>query len=161
MRNLYILAMVLLVSGCSHYVSEKPVAVTGTVPLAGASHFQMRQYQVEGKHIEDGMIFFGLNQNSLSATDKQKLDEMANVVKAKDVQLRVEGHTDERGSAEYNVALGWRRAQAVASYLQSKGVAKSQMWLVSYGKEKPVVYGHSESAWKVNRRSYISIVTGA
>ena len=161
MKNLFVVGLTLLLVGCSHYQTEDKVAITSTKPLAGASHFKMKQYQVDGQSVEDNMIFFGLDKNTLSTSDKQELDNIAKAVKTKGVQLRIEGHTDERGSAEYNVALGWRRAQAVAAYLQSQGVAKSQMWLVSYGKEKPIVYGHSETAWKLNRRSYISLVTGA
>jgi peptidoglycan-associated lipoprotein len=68
------------------------------------------------------------------------------------VRVRVEGHTDERGSAEYNLALGQRRAQAVVSVLKSYGVAERQMDVVSYGEEKPKVKGHNEAAWAQNRR---------
>lgn len=68
------------------------------------------------------------------------------------VRVRVEGHTDERGSAEYNLALGQRRAQAVVSVLKSYGVAERQIDVVSYGEEKPKVKGHNEAAWAQNRR---------
>lgn len=68
------------------------------------------------------------------------------------VRIRVEGHTDERGSAEYNLALGQRRAQAVVSVLKSYGVAERQIDVISYGEEKPKVKGHNEAAWAQNRR---------
>jgi len=68
------------------------------------------------------------------------------------VRVRVEGHTDERGSAEYNLALGQRRAQAVVSVLKSYGVAERQIDVISYGEEKPKVKGHNEAAWAQNRR---------
>lgn len=68
---------------------------------------------------------------------------------------RIEGHTDERGSREYNVALGERRAKAVANLLMMKGVPHHQIRTVSYGKEKPVALGHDESSWKENRRAII------
>ncbi len=67
-------------------------------------------------------------------------------------RVRVEGHTDERGSREYNVALGERRAKAVADILMLKGVGQDQISVVSYGKEKPAVNGSDESAWSQNRR---------
>ncbi len=70
-------------------------------------------------------------------------------------KVRVEGHTDERGSREYNVALGERRAQAVANVLMLKGVPQEQISIVSYGREKPAVHGHDESAWSQNRRAVI------
>lgn len=71
------------------------------------------------------------------------------------VNIRVEGHTDERGSREYNIALGERRAQAVAQVLFANGVAQDQVSVVSYGAERPAVSGHGESAWKFNRRAVI------
>ena len=67
-------------------------------------------------------------------------------------RVLLEGHTDERGSAEYNVALGERRAQVVARILRQLGVSQNQLQIVSYGKEKPAVLGHEESAWQQNRR---------
>lgn len=70
-------------------------------------------------------------------------------------QIRVEGHTDERGSREYNIALGERRAKAVANILMLKGVPQHQISIVSYGKEKPAMMGHDESAWAQNRRAVI------
>ncbi len=69
--------------------------------------------------------------------------------------VRIEGHTDERGSREYNVALGERRAKAVANILMMKGVPHHQIHTLSYGKEKPAALGHDESAWKENRRAVI------
>lgn len=70
-------------------------------------------------------------------------------------RVRIEGHTDERGSREYNIALGERRANAVAHMLMLKGVPQSQLSIVSYGKEKPALLGHTEAAWGKNRRVVI------
>ncbi len=69
-----------------------------------------------------------------------------------DVELRLEGHTDERGSREYNVGLGARRADSVAQLMQAFGVAETQIETVSYGEEVPAVEGHNEDAWAKNRR---------
>jgi peptidoglycan-associated lipoprotein len=71
--------------------------------------------------------------------------------------LVVEGHCDERGSEEYNLALGDRRAAAVARYLEDLGVSGSRLRTVSFGESKPAAAGHDESAWRVNRRSEIRI----
>ncbi len=68
------------------------------------------------------------------------------------VTVRLEGHTDERGTREYNQALGERRAQAVRDYLLAQGVSRRQLETVSYGEERPAVMGHDESAWSKNRR---------
>jgi peptidoglycan-associated lipoprotein len=69
-----------------------------------------------------------------------------------DVKLRIEGHSDERGSAEYNLALGERRAKAAAKYLVTMGVKPDRLSTISYGEEHPAVQGHDESAWSKNRR---------
>lgn len=66
--------------------------------------------------------------------------------------VRVEGHTDERGTPEYNIALGERRAYSVKMYLQSKGVLSEQIHTISYGKEKPIAFGHTEECYSQNRR---------
>ena len=65
--------------------------------------------------------------------------------------VRLEGNTDERGSREYNIGLGWRRDQSVARLLEQQGVSPDQIKMVSYGKERPVAFGHNEAAWKLNR----------
>ncbi len=73
-----------------------------------------------------------------------------------DARVVVEGHTDERGTPEYNIALGERRARSVARYLQNLGVDVNQISVVSYGEEKPVDPGHDESAWSKNRRAVLN-----
>ena len=74
--------------------------------------------------------------------------------------VRLEGHTDERGSAEYNVALGERRAQAVKKALALQGAVETQLSTVSYGEERPVDDGHDEAAWSQNRRVEIILLGG-
>jgi peptidoglycan-associated lipoprotein len=68
-------------------------------------------------------------------------------------KVRLEGNADDRGSREYNIALGWKRARAIADVLKQQGVANSQINMVSYGKEKPVAFGHDESSYRLNRRT--------
>jgi peptidoglycan-associated lipoprotein len=69
-----------------------------------------------------------------------------------DAKVQVQGNTDDRGSREYNIALGWRRAKAVQAILEQNGVAPNQIITISYGAEKPVAVGENESAWRLNRR---------
>ena len=71
--------------------------------------------------------------------------------------VTVEGHADERGTREYNLALGERRANSVKNYLISQGVAANRIKTISYGKERPVALGHNEAAWSQNRRG-VSVV---
>lgn len=68
-------------------------------------------------------------------------------------KVRIEGNADDRGSREYNVALGWKRAKAVAAILKQKGASDTQIAMVSYGKEKPVAFGHDEASYSKNRRA--------
>jgi peptidoglycan-associated lipoprotein len=81
------------------------------------------------------------------------LEEHGNFIAANgEVEVRLEGHTDERGSREYNIALGDRRAQSVRRVLLFQGASTDQIDTVSYGEEKPAVEGHDEAAWSKNRR---------
>ena len=80
--------------------------------------------------------------------------------KHKGLKVSVEGHCDERGTRDYNLALGERRANAAKDYLISLGVSASRIKTVSYGKERPVALGHSENAWSQNRRA-VTVVSSA
>lgn len=75
--------------------------------------------------------------------------------------VRVEGHADERGTREYNMALGERRAKAAAAYLTAKGASSSQIEVISYGEERPVALGHDESSWAQNRRAELNYTSEA
>ena len=76
---------------------------------------------------------------------------------ASGVKIVVEGHCDERGTNEYNLGLGERRANSVKNYLVSLGVSASRIRTISYGEEKPFAAGHDESAWKLNRRAHFGL----
>ena len=98
-------------------------------------------------------VFFGFNESDLSAEARATLDRQAAWMKKYPaVSVAVEGHCDERGTREYNLALGERRATAVKNYLVAGGVSASRVKTVSYGKERPAVLGSNEQAWSQNRR---------
>ncbi len=98
-------------------------------------------------------FYFSYDSYDLDHSDCEDLKIQANyLVNHPQALVRLEGNTDERGSREYNVALGWKRATAVANILQQAGVDKAQIAVVSYGKEKPVATGHNETAYQQNRR---------
>ena len=98
------------------------------------------------------VVYFALNSSSLDATAKADLREQANWLKKNPKALIVvEGRCDERGTREYNLALGDRRANMAASYLIAHGVAANRIRTISYGKDKPVVLGSNEEAWAQNR----------
>jgi peptidoglycan-associated lipoprotein len=109
-------------------------------------------------HFESEDIYFEFDQYILSDTAKQNLNKKAQWLKnfpgAKAV---IEGHCDERGSAEYNLALGQKRADAAMQYLVSLGISADRISTVSFGKEKPIDSGHIEAAWAKNRRAHFAL----
>ena len=99
-------------------------------------------------------INFAYDSSSLSSNAKAALKLNAEFLKTfKAVKVQVEGHCDERGGVQYNLALGEKRAQVVKSYLVSMGISSSRISTISFGKERPVSFGHDESAWASNRRA--------
>lgn len=98
-------------------------------------------------------IFFDYDASSLRSDARRVLDGNAAVLKAEGGSMvTIEGHCDERGTVEYNLALGERRAREAKTYLVNLGVSDSQMRTISYGEERPFDPGHSESSWSQNRR---------
>ncbi len=98
------------------------------------------------------VFYFGYDQATLTRQTREALD--AQIARLKDTvgTIRLEGHADERGTREYNVALGERRALAVADYLALNGVPRYRIETVSYGEERPVAFGQDEDSWSLNRR---------
>jgi len=98
-------------------------------------------------------VFFATNSTGLTSAAKATLTKQAGYIKASKISVVIEGHADERGTREYNLALGERRANAARDYLMTKGVAKSSIKVISYGKERPANTDSSKLAWSQNRRS--------
>jgi peptidoglycan-associated lipoprotein len=98
------------------------------------------------------VFYFDFDQATLSAETRAALDEQIVVLTASNAKVRLEGHADERGTREYNMALGERRANAIANYLVINGVARYLVETVSYGEEQPVASGSDASALSQNRR---------
>jgi peptidoglycan-associated lipoprotein len=106
-------------------------------------------------------VFFDTDQTDLSPTAQATLDKQAAWLNQYNhYAFTIEGHADERGTREYNFALGARRAQAVHDYLAAKGVAASRMKTISYGKERPVAVCDDISCWSQNRRA-VTVLNGA
>jgi peptidoglycan-associated lipoprotein len=99
------------------------------------------------------VFYFDLNSSELSVEDRQALSTHARfMAEFPTVTLVLEGHADERGSREYNLALGERRAKAIERILSVEGVPFEQLQVISFGEERPVALGHDEEAWRLNRR---------
>ncbi|TAA47740.1 peptidoglycan-associated lipoprotein Pal [Corallincola spongiicola] len=113
---------------------------------------EMQQAELRKQHI----IYFEFDQATVQNRFAQILDAHAAYLRANtQVKVLIEGHADERGTPEYNIALGERRAKAVAMYLQGLGVLDSQISIVSYGEEKPVDTSRTEAAFDKNRRAVL------
>lgn len=103
-------------------------------------------------------VFFGYDSFSLTSEARSVLERQAEwLSQYATLAVTIEGHADERGTREYNLALGERRANAVRSYLVALGVSASRVSVVSYGKERPVVFDNDASAWSQNRRGVSTI----
>ena len=100
-------------------------------------------------------IFFDFDKSSIRADAKKSLDENVRWLQANPkATILIEGHCDERGTREYNLGLGQRRAKSTQDYLVAGGIDAKRVKIISYGKERPFALGHDESAWKWNRRAH-------
>ncbi|HXM38149.1 MAG TPA: peptidoglycan-associated lipoprotein Pal [Gemmatimonadales bacterium] len=107
------------------------------------------------------MIHFDYDKASIRPDDMATLDQKVAILQANpNLRIRISGHCDERGSDEYNLALGNRRAQAAKQYLVSHGIDASRIETQSFGEERPLVDGHDETAWSQNRRDEFEIISG-
>jgi peptidoglycan-associated lipoprotein len=133
---------------------EEPVAVPSMPEDAVAS----RSLDELNRDSPLKPVFYELDSADLSQPAQQTLQENANVLKKYGTwQITIEGHCDERGTAEYNLALGERRAITARDYLVSLGIPAARVKTVSYGKEFPFDPGHNDAAWSKNRRAHFVI----
>lgn len=107
-------------------------------------------------------VFFGFDRSELTRESQQVLNQQAAWLKRfPQARVTLQGHADERGTREYNLALGARRAESVRAYLVERGVAAGRIDTISYGKERPIAEGSNEEAWARNRNAGTAIVSGA
>lgn len=105
-------------------------------------------------------VYFDFDKYDLRADAKASLDaNFALLQEFPDAIIKIEGHCDERGTVEYNLSLGEKRAKAVMTYLGGRGIAAARMSIISYGKERPVDPGHNETAWAKNRRAEFKVIS--
>ncbi|MDE2484414.1 MAG: peptidoglycan-associated lipoprotein Pal [candidate division NC10 bacterium] len=129
---------------------------TGAVPEAKIAEAEVKPEAssgVQASEVKD--IYFDFDRSAIREDSKTLLNENVEWFRKNSAaKATIEGHCDERGSSEYNLALGERRARAARDYLVAAGVAASRISTISFGKERPFVLGHDESAWKWNRRAH-------
>jgi peptidoglycan-associated lipoprotein len=133
--------------GCSMSDSKKKTAPVAA-PVAAPVVEQAPVVQVQLTNV----VYFEFDKYDLAPESRALLLAHAEKLKGASVSVRLEGHADERGSREYNIALGEKRANAVRDFLVLQGVKAASLESVSYGEERPVATGHEDSSWAQNRR---------
>jgi peptidoglycan-associated lipoprotein len=152
MKTLGALAAVALMAACT-----TPAATTTTATASTAAGIVPGSEEDLVANVGD-RVFYDTNVSSLRADGKGTLDKQsAWLTKYGSVNLQIAGNCDERGTEEYNIALGQRRANTAASYLKAKGVAGARLTTVSYGKDRPTAQGSDEQAWAQNRNAITSV----
>lgn len=138
-----------------------PVAAATATPDANAGGEEARAGLPDVKTQTLATVFFAFDSSTLDDAGKTALQQDFDILKANpEVRVRLEGNTDERGSTQYNVALGQRRAESVKNFLVSLGIPEASLETVSYGEEKPADAGHDEAAWEKNRRVDLTVTAG-
>lgn len=159
-----IAAVLAVLAGCAGQVNEEaataseaapaPVASTSAEAASAADEARITAERLKSEAMAaDTLFFFEFDKSDLSQDALDDLDAHAKFLAAdRNAKVRLEGHADERGTRAYNLALGERRANAVARYLVIQGVNRSQIETVSYGEERPLSLVRDDSGWSRNRR---------
>jgi len=137
--------------GCSKKTSE-------TSPFNDGGDPAVRQ---AAQQISSGIVYFDFDKFDIKPEYRDMLRQKADLMKRyPQIRVRIEGNCDARGTQEYNLALGERRARAAHDYMTMLGVNASQMELISFGKERPAVEGSGEAVWSKNRRDEFRVISG-
>ncbi|MBP6772532.1 MAG: OmpA family protein [Gemmatimonadaceae bacterium] len=144
--------------------ASNPTTPTRTEPAATApvdNSAEIRAKIAAARAVVLSAIYFEYDADELRDDAKASLDEKLKVLNANPgLRIRVAGHTDERGSDEYNIALGRRRAETAKRYLTDRGIDASRIETSTFGRERPAMQGSSEEAWSKNRRDEFEIIAG-
>jgi peptidoglycan-associated lipoprotein len=159
-RTIFAFAVFLLLGvGCSHAKPKTgpgPEVASATpntdLPKRAETADATDAKEGDARSTRDPSIYFAFDSSLIAYGAQPVLQEVVALEKASGRTVRVEGNCDERGTTEYNLALGDRRARAAAKYLQDMGVPKQKLEVVTYGSERPKNPGHDEEAWANNRR---------
>lgn len=157
-----VLAVTLISTGCARRQAPEPEPrerteppVTQTQPETDPNAAAEAERTRFERAMEDlrGPIYFDFDRSELKPEAREELRRKADVLRDfTEVRVRIEGHADERGTVEYNLALGERRADAARQFLIDLGIDPDRLTTVSYGEERPAVEGQNEAAWSRNRR---------
>ena len=163
---MFVFASLFLLAACSSTPSDQGGAAGGGAQSAGGG-------AAPGTQITPGSdrdfivnvgdrVFYDFDKYNIRNDQRATLEKQAAWLKRyPQTQITVEGHCDERGTREYNLALGERRANSAKDFLVANGIAANRVRVISYGKERPVALGHDEASWAQNRRAVTVITSGA
>lgn len=167
-------AAVLLASACASQPEPEPAPTPGpsapvvtptpgpTAPTPPSNTGPAAGSKADFTAKNTDRVYFDYDQYNLDDADRRVLQQQAAWLKQYGAtRVQIEGNADERGTREYNIALGQRRAESVSSYLGSLGIDAGRVSTVSWGKDRPIDAGHDEAAWSRNRNAYTNVVTEA
>jgi peptidoglycan-associated lipoprotein len=127
---------------------------TSTAPAAPTARPAVKDFTAASDVVD---IYFDFDKYDIRPENAKILDSNARWLKSNDQLILIEGHCDERGTNEYNVALGERRAKSAMNYLVAQGITANRITIVSYGEERPVCTAHGEACWSKNRRAHFLV----
>jgi peptidoglycan-associated lipoprotein len=163
LSRLFVVVLIAVLAGCSSKggtkddvaVEDRGTSADGAVTSGayGSSDFSSYSLTDPNSPLARRVIYFEYDSAEITSGDQELLVQHAGYLVANPGQhITLEGNTDERGSREYNIALGDRRGQSVQRILELNGVLPEQITVVSYGEEKPAAEGHGDAVWRLNRR---------
>jgi len=154
----FLLGLVLLVSlaACSSTQKKQDKNGVGQEQTQGADvqgGYDIKSLDDPNSPLSRRVIYFGIDSATISDEDRELIAIHAGFLASHpEISAVIEGHADERGTREYNIALGERRAKAIKQLMSVQGVGKTQAQVISFGEERPVALDHSEDSWRLNRR---------
>ena len=148
-NTFFALSLIIIISACSSVqITEEAVSDQSVAGVSITSKSTATQAV-----LANAVVYFDYDQSNLTAKSIQALKGVSDLMKRNQkITISIEGHADERGTREYNLALGQRRAESVASYLITNGVSRNRLITKSYGEERPLSLGSNDTAWSKNRR---------
>lgn len=151
-KSLGLACVLAVLSGCASNSSQEDANANEDV-TSGAETTDVNATDTQAEQVQlESVVYFDFDQSTLTSASRALLMAHAEQLKAAPRAVRLEGHADERGSREYNMALGERRANSVRDFLALQGVDTSLLETISYGEERPVAFASDEASYSANRR---------
>ena len=147
-KKTFLFSIAILMASCSSVSSDRTNDATAISASASGAYS-------DSGITSNNVLYFSYDKSDINSEGRTKIRTLAKLINDNNLSVRVEGHCDERGTREYNLALGEQRAKTVAELLIINGVSSDKIQIVSYGEEKPVAEGSNERSWSQNRRALV------